>query len=216
MKEGLTEIVCVLDRSGSMGSLKADTISKFNEFIQGQRSVPGEALISVVLFDDRFETLHASVPIAKLPDLTDEEYFVRGLTRLNDALGKTINEVGDRLNQMPEEERPEKVIFMVITDGDENDSKEFPGEEGRKKIKATVEHQTEKYGWGFLFLGANIDAIQTGQGYGVNINMCANFGHTSKGLGSAYTASGSRVRSMRCTPAANYVSLHNLDDDTEK
>lgn len=217
MKKGLTELVCILDRSGSMGSLADETITKFNQFVKEQREVPGEATVTVVLFDDQYEILHKSVPLSELPDLTDKDYFVRGWTALNDAIGKTINEVGGRLNQLPDENRPEKVIFMIITDGHENRSQEFPGEDGRQKIKAMVDHQTEKYGWGFVFLGANMDAATVGASYGVHVNMCASFGHSQKGVGSAYSASGGRVGAMRrATSAKEYKDMHNLNQDTEK
>ena len=216
MKQGLTEIVCILDRSGSMGNLQDETITKFNSFIKEQKDVPGEARGTVVLFDDQYDVLHKSIPLPDLPELTDRDYFARGWTALNDAIGKTINEVGGRLNQMVEEDRPEKVIFVIITDGLENKSKEFPGEDGRQKVKAMVDHQRDKFSWEFLFLGANIDAVQVGAGYGVNLNMCANFGGSKKGVSSAYAASGGRVKAMRCMPSEDYKDLHALDEDTEK
>ena len=199
-----------------MGHLVPDTIKKFNDFIDEQRGVPGEARVTVVLFDNEYEILHKSIPLVELPELTGKEYFARGSTNLNDAVGKTINEVGGRLNKLADEDKPEKVIFVVITDGMENTSQEFPGEEGRKKVKAMVDHQTEKYGWGFLFLGANMDAVAVGASFGVQVNMCATYGNTSKGLSSAYQASGQRVAGMRCMPSEKYSSMHALDEDTEK
>lgn len=217
MKEGLTELVCILDRSGSMGHLVEETITKFNSFIDEQKEVPGDALVTVVIFDDKYEVIHSGVPITELPELTNKEYFARGWTALQDAMGKTINDVGGRINQLPDEEKPEKVIFMVITDGLENQSQEFPGQAGKDKIKEMVEHQTEKYGWGFLFLGANMDAVQVGAGFGFASNMSANYAATGKGLGSAYGASGDRIRVMRCSASPKeYKGLHNLDEDTEK
>lgn len=217
MKQGLTEIVCVLDRSGSMGTLQEETITRFNSFIKEQKDVPGEARVTVVLFDDQYDVLHTTVPLPELPELTNKDYFARGWTALNDAIGKTINEVGGRLDQMAEEDKPEKVIFVIITDGLENQSKEFPGEDGRTKVKAMVDHQRENYQWEFLFLGANIDAVLTGQGYGVMVNMCANFGHTHKGVGSAYAASGKRVKLMRTARSVEaYKAMPNLNEDTEK
>jgi len=216
MKEGLTEIVCILDRSGSMGSLQEETITKFNAFVEEQKDVPGDALVTVVLFDDQYDVLHASLPLPELPKLTSKDYFARGWTALNDALGKTIAEVGGRLDGMAEEDRPEKVIFMIITDGLENKSQEFPGEDGRLKVKAMVDHQREKFSWEFMFLGAKMDAVQVGGGYGVQVNMCASFGHSGKGVSSAYSASGKRLRAMRCMPSEDYKGLHALDQDTEK
>ena len=217
MKKGLTELVCILDRSGSMGGLVDETIVKFNQFIKEQKEVPGEATVTVVLFDDQYEILHKGIKLADLPKLTGEVYFARGWTAFQDAMGKTINEVGARIDGLPEEEKPEKVIFMVITDGLENRSQEFQGPAGKETIKKMVEHQTEKYGWGFLFLGANMDAVQVGAGFGFAGNMSANYANTGKGLSSAYSASGDRVRVMRCSASPkDYKALHNLDDDTEK
>jgi uncharacterized protein YegL len=212
MKKGLTEIVCVLDRSGSMAPFQVETITKFNNFVEEQKKVPGEALVTVVLFDDNFETLRSGIPIKDLPALSNKEYYARGWTCLNDAVGKTINEVGGRLNAMAEADRPEKVIFVVITDGQENSSKEFPGEDGRKRVRAMVEHQREKYAWEFLFLGANMDAVQVGGLYGVHLNMCANFANTNQGVSSAYAASGQRVARMRCMASQDYAKMDNLDD----
>jgi len=216
MKKDLTEIVCVLDRSGSMSALQQETITKFNEFIKEQREVPGDAQVTVVLFDDKYEVLHQGVDIKELPELTSKEYFARGWTRLNDAIGKTILDVGGRLNKLPEGERPEKVILVVITDGAENYSVEFPGDDGRRKVKEMVEHQREKYSWEILFLGANIDAISTGLGYGAMKNMCANFAASGQGVGSAYSATGSRVKLMRCSSSLSYGDMPDLDDETEK
>ncbi|MBQ9530997.1 MAG: VWA domain-containing protein [Eubacterium sp.] len=178
MKKGLTEIIYVLDRSGSMGHLTGDTIGAYNSYLDEQKSFDGETRITTVLFDDKYELLFNGVSIDEAY-LDHEKYYVRGLTALYDALGKTILDVGARLAKTPENERPEKVIFIITTDGYENASKDFTN----RKIREMIEHQQTKYNWEFLFFGANIDSAQTASSIGVAADRAYDFAPSSEGIG---------------------------------
>ena len=171
MKENLTEIVFILDRSGSMSSLTTDTIGGFNSFIDTQKQEDGEAILTTILFDDQYEILHNGVDIKTVKPLTSKEYSARGMTALLDAIGKTINTVGERLNKTNEDDKPSKVIFVITTDGQENSSKEFT----QSKVKEMIEHQTNNYSWQFMFLGANIDAVSTAQSFGISGQFASNY-----------------------------------------
>ena len=177
MKKGLTEIIYVLDRSGSMGHLTGDTIGAYNSYLDEQKTYQGETRITTVLFDDKYELLFNG---AKIEDayLDHEKYYVRGLTALYDALGKTILDVGARLSKTPENERPEKVVFIITTDGYENASKDFT----RSKVKEMIEHQESKYNWSFLFFGANIDSAETASSIGVAPEMAYDFEASKSGI----------------------------------
>ena len=168
MKDNLTEIVFILDKSGSMGHLRSDTIGGYNTYIEDQKKEPGEAYLTTVLFDDEYVLLHDHIDLKEVQPLTERDYRPGGCTALMDAIGKTINSVGQRLANTPEEERPAHVIFVITTDGYENASKEFD----RKKIKAMIEHQQSKYSWTFLFLGAGINAYSEAKSIGIG-GMCA-------------------------------------------
>jgi uncharacterized protein YegL len=184
MKQNLTEIVFILDRSGSMSDLTNDTIGGFNSFISEQKKVAGEAVLTTVLFNDKYEILHNGIDIKKVAPLTDKEYSARGSTALLDAIGKTINSVGERLASTKEDDRPEKVVFVITTDGEENASVVF----SQSQVKAMIEHQTEKYSWQFLFLGANIDAVSTAQSYGINADFASNHTASAVGIASVFGA----------------------------
>lgn len=163
MKDNLTEIVFILDKSGSMGRLRSDTIGGYNTYIEDQKKEPGEAFLTTVLFDDKYVLLHDHVDLKEVQPLTERDYRPGGCTALMDAIGKTINSVGQRMANAPEEERPAHVIFVITTDGYENASKEFD----RAKVKAMIEHQQSKYSWTFLFLGAGIDAYSEAESIGI-------------------------------------------------
>ena len=163
MKENLTEIVFILDESGSMQPLASDTIGGFNAYVEQQKQEPGEAYLTTVLFDDRYTILHDHINIQDVPPLTSADYSPLGMTALMDAIGKTINAVGHRLANTPEAERPAHVIFVITTDGYENASKEFD----REQVKRMIQHQQEKYSWQFLFLGAGIDAYKEASSIGI-------------------------------------------------
>jgi uncharacterized protein YegL len=184
MKDNLTEIVAILDRSGSMSSLVKDTIGGYNNFIAEQKNLPGEANITTVLFDDDYTLLHDRVDLKSVKPITDKEYFARGMTALLDAIGKTITDIGNKLNNIDEKDRPSKVIVLIITDGEENSSKEYSNE----KIKEMIERQRKVYNWQFLFFGANIDSFSVAGSIGINLNHAVDFSATKKGVVSVYAA----------------------------
>jgi len=163
MKKGLTELVFILDKSGSMGGLESDTIGGFNAMLARQQAVEGECLVTTVLFDNRYELLHDRIDLRAVSPMTDKEYQVGGSTALLDAVGRTVNKIGSAQKNTAEDYRAEKVMFVIITDGEENASREFSAE----KVKALIEQRKSKDGWEFIFLGANIDAVETAGRFGV-------------------------------------------------
>lgn len=163
MKKGLTELVLILDKSGSMSGLEADTIGGYNAMLAKQQALEGECRITTVLFDHNYELLHDRIDIKAVNAMTDREYQVGGTTALLDAIGMTIHKIGNAQRNTAEAYRAEKVMFVIITDGEENASREYSAE----KIKAQIERQKTKYGWEFIFLGANIDAVQTAGRFGI-------------------------------------------------
>ena len=177
MKKNLTELVMILDRSGSMGGLESDTIGGYNSMLRKQREADGEVLVSTVLFDDRSEVLYDRVPLEKLPQMTEKEYYVRGSTALLDAVGSAIHHIGNVHKYAREEDRPEKTIFVITTDGMENASREYSYD----RVKKMVERQKEKYGWEFLFLGANIDAVETAAHFGIDRDRAVNYHNDARG-----------------------------------
>ena len=193
MKENLTELVFILDRSGSMSGLETDTIGGFNSMLEKQKKESGEAFVTTVLFDDKYEVLHDRYDIKGVNLLTEKEYYVRGSTALLDAIGITINNIGKALSDTKEEDRPGKVLFVIITDGMENSSREFSYE----KVKKMVEHQKSKYAWDFIFLGANIDAIKTANSFGISADMATNFVSDSAGTQLNYKIVSEVVSSFR-------------------
>lgn len=164
MKSGLTDITIILDRSGSMAAMWDQTIEGVNKFISEQQKEPGEATVTLIQFDDQYQLDFQGKPIKDVLFLNPETYVPRGMTALHDAIGKTINDVGQRLAGLPEEERPEKVMIIIQTDGLENSSREFNG----PKIKEMIEHQQAKYNWAFQFIAAGQDAIITGASIGIS------------------------------------------------
>jgi uncharacterized protein YegL len=180
MNTNLTEIIFLLDRSGSMAGLEKDTVGGFNAFIQKQCQLEGETRVTVVLFDDQYEVLWNGVE-ASAVRLSDQ-YYVRGCTALLDAAGKTIVDLGNRLSQTSEENRPGKVIFVITTDGEENASTEFTYD----KVKQLIHHQQEKYNWEFIFMGANIDAAAEAGSLGIDSSHAYQFEGTEKGIESMY------------------------------
>lgn len=182
MKSNLTEVVFILDRSGSMYDLTDETIGGFNAFVDKQKQDEGETLLTTVLFDDKYEILHNGVNIKNIAPMTTNEYWARGYTALYDAIGRTINDVGARLAATAESERPSHVIFVITTDGYENGSREFT----QAKVREMIEHQTDKYNWEFLFLGANIDSRAVGTNIGIKATNTANFTASSVGVDSVF------------------------------
>lgn len=193
MKKNLTELVMILDRSGSMGGLESDTIGGYNSMLKKQGETEGEVLVSTVLFDDRSEVLFDRVPLEELPQMTDKEYYVRGCTALLDAVGGAIRHIGNVHKYAREEDRPEKTIFVITTDGLENASREYSYD----IVKRMVERQREKYGWEFLFLGANIDAIETAGKFGISADRAANYHSDHIGTALNYEVLADAVCEMR-------------------
>ena len=201
MKKGLTEIVFILDRSGSMSGLETDTIGGYNSMLDRQKREEGEAFISTVLFDDYSEVLHDRVPLDKMEHITEKEYYVRGCTALLDAVGGAIHHISTVQKYAREEDRPEKTLFIITTDGMENASRQY----SYKKVKKMVEEKKEKYGWEFLFLGANIDAIKVAGQFGIQADYAVNFENDSAGTLLNYevlSRAVSEVRANACMPQA--------------
>ena len=193
MKKGLTEIVFILDRSGSMSGLEKDTIGGYNSLIKKQKKEEGEAYISTVLFDDRTEVLHDRVGLDKIKPMTEEEYYVRGCTALLDAVGGAIHHIGNVHKYAREEDRPEKTLFIITTDGQENSSRMYTYE----KVKRMVERQKKKYGWEFLFLGANIDAVEEAGRFGIKPERAVNYECDEIGTAVNYRALNKAVSRVR-------------------
>ena len=171
MKKGLTEIVFILDKSGSMSGLESDTIGGYNSFLEKQKKEEGEAYVSTVLFSDTSSVIHDRVPIKKIEPMNDKQYSVGGCTALLDAIGGAIKHIGNVHKYAREEDRPEKTVFVITTDGQENSSHIYDYE----KIKKLVKKQQEKHGWEFIFLGANIDAIGEAGKLGIASNRAVRY-----------------------------------------
>lgn len=182
MKKNLTELVFILDRSGSMAGLEQDTIGGFNAMLQKQRGEPGEAVISTVLFDNETDVIHDRISLDRVPALTEKEYYVRGCTALLDAVGGAIHHIGNVHKYAREEDRPEKTLFVITTDGMENASRRYTYD----KVKAMIERQRETYGWEFLFLGANIDAAREAARFGIMPDCAADYHADSIGTEAVY------------------------------
>ena len=184
MKKGLTELVFIIDRSGSMEGLESDTIGGFNAMLKEQKAVEGEAIVTTVLFDDKYELLHDRIDIKAVTPLTDKDYTVRGSTALLDALGKTIHKIRTVQKRTPKEDRAEKVLVVVITDGMENASRKYSA----ARIKKRIKRQKEKYGWEFVFFGANMDAVLEAGKLGIEAGSVHNYRSDSAGTSTAYEA----------------------------
>lgn len=193
MRKGLTELVFILDRSGSMQGLEGDTIGGYNSFLEKQRQEPGEALVTTVLFDDRWELLHDRTNLLETEPITGREYFVRGSTALLDAVGLTIHKVSNAQKQAPETERAERVVVVIITDGMENASSEYTYE----AVRQLIERQRETFGWEFIFLGANIDAAAESAKIGITRARTANFKADGIGTRLNYEVLNDAVKMMR-------------------
>jgi len=213
MKKNLTELVMILDRSGSMGGLESDTIGGYNSMLEKQKEAEGEVLVSTVLFDNVSEVLYDRVPLDKMPKMTEKEYYVRGCTALLDAVGGAIHHIGNVHKYAREEDRPEKTIFVITTDGLENASREYTYE----RVKAMVESQKEKYGWEFLFLGANIDAIKTAGRFGISADRAANYNSDRVGTALNYRVLAETVCEMRaCSAPIDGSWKKRIEEDYEK
>lgn len=182
MKDNLVEVVCVMDRSGSMEAIRSDAIGGFNSFLGGQKEHPGEARFTLVLFDHEYDLVHDRVDIQDAPLLDGETYVPRGTTALLDAVGRTIDDVGKRLSETPEPDRPAKVIVSILTDGLENASRDY--DNGR--IAEMITHQQQKYGWEFVFLAANQDAIATARSMSIRPEDAISYEASPAGVRAAH------------------------------
>jgi len=182
MSKGYTEIVYILDRSGSMGGLEADTIGGFNAMMEKQKKTGEKALVSTVLFDDRSEVIHDRVPIDKIEKMTDKQYYVRGCTALLDAVGGAIHHIGNVHKYIRPEDRPDNTIVVITTDGMENASSRY----SREQVENMVKNQQEKYGWEFIFIGANIDAYAEAQKFGIRKERAVNYVCDEVGTANVY------------------------------
>ena len=212
MKKNLTEVVFILDRSGSMAGLVQDTIGGYNGMLEKQKKEPGEAVLTTVLFDDRVEVVCDRLPLSQAEPMTDKIYYVRGCTALLDAVGGTIRRISNQQKLLSPDERPEKTLFIITTDGMENASRVYTYE----KVKRMVEKKKEKRGWEFIFLGANIDAAQVAGRFGVDAKRAARYAADSRGTGlnfrvmsrmvSAARASGSSADMRRAFEAEDMLA----------
>ncbi len=192
MKKGLTELVFILDRSGSMSGLESDTIGGFNGMLLKQKKEEGEANVTTVFFDDEIEVIHDRFPIEVVKPLTDSDYYVRGCTALLDAVGSTVKKVENIQKRLPEEMKAEKIIFIITTDGHENASQEY----SYKMVKQMIEKNQEE-GWQFLFMGANIDAIKEAQSFGISPRRAVSYRNDSKGVQLNYAVTGNILSNLR-------------------
>jgi uncharacterized protein YegL len=202
LKTNMTELVFILDRSGSMGGLESDTIGGFNSMLQKQQAEPGECRLTTILFDNEYEVLHDRIDIKAVSNITEHEYYVRGNTALLDAIGKTINKIGAVQRNTAEVYRAEKVLFVITTDGMENSCREFTYND----IKSMIERQKSKDNWEFIFLGANIDAVEVAGRFGIARNRAQNFHNDSEGVALNYDVVAETISTFRHAPASATIS----------
>lgn len=192
-KKDLTEIVFILDRSGSMNAIKTDAIGGFNTFVDEQKKVPGEALMTLCIFNHEYQLLYTGKRLNEVEKLTEQSYIPMGTTALLDAIGRTIDDVGNRFSAMSDEQRPEKVVIGIMTDGLENSSSDY----SREMIKSKITHQRDVYKWEFIFLGANQDAFAEAGKLGISPNLTFNYAATPDGTSRAYRKLSEGVASYR-------------------
>ena len=195
MRKNLTEIVFILDRSGSMAGLEGDTIGGFNAMIEKQRLEPGEALVSTVLFDNHSDVIHDRLTLDRIPRLTSREYYVRGCTALLDAVGSAISHIATIHKYAREEDKPEKTLFVITTDGMENASRRYTYE----MVRNLIEKQKREYGWEFLFLGANIDAAREAARFGIHPDRAVDYRADHRGTRVIYETVSETVRDFRAS-----------------
>ena len=212
MKKNLTELVFILDRSGSMGGLEQDTIGGFNAMLTRQKEQEGEANVTTILFDHEVQLLHDRFPLKAVAPLTEKDYYVRGCTALLDAIGYGVEKMANIQRHLPESERAEKVIFVITTDGLENASKRF----GYEKIRRMIEREKEQYGWEFLFLGANIDAVETARHFGIGADRAVNYHSDSAGTQLNYEVLSEAISAVRCSAPLGADWKRRIDEDYEK
>ena len=210
MKKNLTEIVFILDRSGSMSGLESDTIGGFNSMLKKQKQQEGEAFVSTIMFSNCSEVVHDRVAIDKISPLTERDYTVGGCTALLDAIGGAVKHVMNIHKYAREEDVPEHTIFVITTDGLENASREFTSDQ----VKKLIEQQKEK-GWEFLFLGANIDAVETARHFGISEDRAVRFHNDSRGIAVNYDAVGAAMCEMRAGAKLRGSWKESIEEDYE-
>ena len=182
MKAGKTEIICVIDRSGSMIHIREDAIGGFNLFLEEQKKVPGECLFTYTQFNQDYEIVHNGIPLADMKPLDETTFVPSGMTSLLDAVGRTVDEVGIRLSNTPEDEKPEQVVLVILTDGEENSSREYSW----SRVAETLRHQTQKYGWRVVFLAQNLDSKKAARNLGLDSSLAGVYVNTMKGGSKGY------------------------------
>ena len=212
MKKGLTELVFILDRSGSMAGLEGDTIGGFNAMIRKQKKADGEAYVSTVLFDNESVVIHDRVDIRRVRPLTGEDYSVRGCTALLDAIGKAIHHIGNVHKYAREEDRPERTLFVITTDGMENASHRYTADEIRRRIQ----RQKEKYGWEFIFLGANMDAVATARRLGIGEDRAVTYHSDHEGTKLNYEVISDAVTHLRCEASLPTGWKERIEEDVRR
>lgn len=212
MKNNLTEIVFILDRSGSMSGLESDTIGGFNSMIEKQKKADGKALISTVLFDNTSEVIHDRADIRNIRPMTDEDYAVGGCTALLDAIGGAIHHIGNVHKYARPEDVPEHTLFVITTDGMENASHYYDS----AKVKKMIERQKAKYGWEFLFLGANIDAVETAKHFGINEDRAVNYHCDSQGTQLNYEVLNDAIFAVRRSAPLSADWKKRINEDYDK
>jgi uncharacterized protein YegL len=212
MKKGLTELVFILDKSGSMSDLESDTIGGYNAMLEKQKAVNGECQITTVLFDNNYELLHDRIDIRAVSPITEKEYFVGGSTALLDAIGRTINKIGNAQKHTADDYRAEKVMFVIITDGEENSSREYTSD----KVKAQIERQKSKYGWEFIFLGANIDAVETATRFGIAPDRAVDYLADGEGTELNFKAMSAAVASFREVGSVDEACFEEIRKDVKR
>lgn len=212
MKKNLTELVFILDRSGSMSGLEEDTVGGFNSMIKKQKKEEGEALISTVLFDNVSEVLHDRTDIRGIAPMTQEDYTVRGCTALLDAIGGAIHHIGNVHKYARPEDVPEHTLFVITTDGLENASRHYTSD----KVKQMIERQKSKYGWEFLFLGANIDAVETAKSFGISEDRAVNYHSDRQGTQLNYQVVSDAICQVRCSQPLSADWKDRIDKDYQK
>lgn len=212
IKNGITELVFILDRSGSMSGLESDTIGGFNAMIEKQKKQDGECYVSTVLFDNVSEVLHDRVKLTDIKPMTDKEYTVRGCTALIDAIGGAIHHIGNVHKYARNEDVPEHTVFVITTDGMENASRRYTSD----KVKAMIERQKERFGWEFLFIGANIDAVETAAQYGISKDRAVNYNADEVGTHILYESVSAVVGSVRDRKPVPPQWSKELDEDYKK
>ena len=212
MKKNLTELVFILDRSGSMAGLESDTIGGFNAMIEKQKKAEGDAYVSTVLFNHESTVIHDRVDIRRIESMTETQYFVCGQTALLDAVGQAIHHIGNVHKYAREEDRPERTLFVITTDGMENASHRYSA----PQVKQMIERQKRKYGWEFIFLGANIDAVETARRFGIGSDRAVSYRSDHEGTRLNYEVISDAVTHLRCEAALPTDWKERIEEDMRR